>query len=76
MSPLVASAHESLLYRRSAIGQARELSESDRREVEEIDAALARIEKGDFGHCEVCGNAIGRLRLRAMPETRRCLHCT
>ncbi len=46
------------------------------RELREIDAALARIADGTYGTCERCGGAIGRDRLRALPEVRRCLHCT
>ena len=46
------------------------------RELSEIDAALARIADGTYGSCEVCGGAIGRDRLRALPEVRRCVTCT
>lgn len=45
------------------------------RELAEVDAALARLEGGTYGSCEVCGDAIGRQRLRALPETRVCLAC-
>lgn len=45
-------------------------------ELVEIDAALARLEAGTWGHCERCGSAIGRDRLRALPEIRRCLSCS
>lgn len=46
------------------------------RELTEIDAALARIAAGTYGTCEVCGGAIGRDRLRALPEVRRCVTCS
>jgi hypothetical protein len=46
------------------------------RELGEIDAALARIADGTYGTCETCGGAIGRDRLRALPEVRRCLGCS
>ncbi len=46
------------------------------RELVEIEAALARIAEGTFGTCELCGGAIGRDRLRALPEARRCLACS
>lgn len=46
------------------------------REIVEIDAALARIADGTYGTCEICGGAIGRDRLRALPEVRRCLACS
>jgi DnaK suppressor protein len=46
------------------------------RELSEIDAALARIASGTYGTCEDCGGAIGRDRLRALPEVRRCVSCS
>jgi DnaK suppressor protein len=52
------------------------LTESEQREIGEIDAALARIDAGHYGSCEVCGATIGRGRLRALPETRLCLDCS
>jgi RNA polymerase-binding transcription factor DksA len=52
------------------------LSETERLELMDIDAALARIERGTYGMCEGCGAAIGRLRLRALPETRFCIACS
>jgi DnaK suppressor protein len=76
VSPLLVPAQESLISRRDVLRRtARELSSDERREVEEIDAALERIASGDWGRCELCSGAIGRSRLRAMPETRRCAHC-
>jgi len=52
------------------------LGDRERAELVEIDAALARIEAGTFGICEGCGVPIGRDRLRALPEARRCLACS
>jgi hypothetical protein len=46
------------------------------RELGEIDAALARIADGTYGTCESCGGAIGRDRLRALPEIRLCVRCS
>jgi len=45
------------------------------RELQEIDAALARIGDGSFGNCCDCGNDIDHARLKASPEARRCLPC-
>lgn len=53
-----------------------QLSEGEVRELREIDAALQRVKEGRYGRCERCGAAIGRLRLRAIPEARCCLACT
>jgi DnaK suppressor protein len=52
------------------------LSERERRELRDIDDALVRIEQGRFGHCARCGGAIGRHRLRAIPEARHCMACS
>jgi DnaK suppressor protein len=51
------------------------LSDGERRELRDIDDALVRIEQGRFGHCARCGGAIGRHRLRAIPEARHCMAC-
>ena len=45
------------------------LSSQARQTVLEIDAALARIEKGTYGYSEVSGSPIPRERLEALPET-------
>ncbi len=39
----------------------------------EIDAALARMENGTYGTCEVCGKPIGAARLEALPWARLCI---
>jgi DnaK suppressor protein len=44
-----------------------------RQTIEEIDAALQRIEDGTYGICEVDGKPIGEDRLTAIPWTRYCL---
>lgn len=41
----------------------------------EIDAALARLDAGDYGVCENCHGFIGDARLEARPVARRCIHC-
>lgn len=41
----------------------------------QLNLALARIETGDFGYCEYCGELIGTARLRARPESRYCVDC-
>lgn len=43
--------------------------------VDEIDAALARIDAGTYGVCESCGAAIPIERLEAIPHTRTCVTC-
>lgn len=43
--------------------------------LEQVNHALARIEKGTFGICENCGNAILAARLRALPFVSLCFDC-
>ncbi len=46
-----------------------------RAELEEIDAAQARLEGGVFGACETCSRPISVKRLRQTPTMRRCESC-
>jgi RNA polymerase-binding protein DksA len=43
--------------------------------VSEIDAALQRIVKSNYGMCEACGQAIAIARLSVLPATRYCTDC-
>jgi DnaK suppressor protein len=49
--------------------------ERERRELKEIEFALARIKAGEYGVCEGCGSSIHKLRLQALPWARFCLAC-
>ena len=51
------------------------LDEQGRREMEAIQAALARLDAGTYGLCGTCGEAISAARLTAMPMARRCVAC-
>lgn len=51
-------------------------SDVARRELAEIDAALARIQEGSFGVCIECGGPLGLQRIRALPEARYCIACS
>lgn len=51
------------------------LGDRERRELEEISAAWAKIEDGTFGLCEACGQVVALARLRAVPAARYCLAC-
>lgn len=46
-----------------------------RRELQEIRAALTRIEAGTYGVCSKCGDEIGTKRLTALPTTNLCVRC-
>ncbi|WP_341927907.1 TraR/DksA C4-type zinc finger protein [Nocardioides psychrotolerans] len=41
----------------------------------EVDAALARLDAGTYGTCEVCGRSIPAGRLEARPMARTCVGC-
>jgi RNA polymerase-binding protein DksA len=51
------------------------LTGREKHELDEIEAARARLESGAFGICERCGEAIPLDRLRAVPFTRYCRAC-
>lgn len=41
----------------------------------DVQQALARIEKGTYGICKYCGNEIDIRRLLARPESSSCIAC-
>ena len=43
--------------------------------IEYVEEALQRIEDGTFGRCRICGGAIGRARLEAVPTATQCIEC-
>ena len=43
--------------------------------LKKIDDALARIESGSFGICEICEEEISVKRLEARPVTTMCIRC-
>ena len=51
------------------------MSANDRQLLESIDAALDRIEEGQYGKCINCGQPIQERRLEAVPWARHCLRC-
>jgi RNA polymerase-binding transcription factor DksA len=58
-----------------SIGAGQPLPAHEERELREIDAAINRILNGTWGACEKCGGAVGRDRLRTLPEVRYCAYC-
>jgi DnaK suppressor protein len=46
-----------------------------RQELEAIEEALNRLENGNYGFCEVCGQPIEPRRLEIMPEALLCRNC-
>ena len=51
------------------------LARQAREHLREIDAALARLDAGDYGTCERCGRPISAGRLEARPTARTCIDC-
>ena len=54
-------------------GEAERLASELREALDEVDAAIKRLEDGTYGNCEVCGKPIGAARLEAMPAARFCI---
>jgi len=54
-------------------GEAERLALELRDALDEVEAALKRLEDGTYGMCEVCGKPIGAARLEAMPAARLCI---
>lgn len=52
------------------------LLESESQTLEEISAALSRMDAGTYGCCESCHQAIGKERLEGIPYTRYCIQCS
>lgn len=57
--------------------QAMALAQARRRLAERaaIDAALARIEAGEYGYCVRCGEKIAPARLEHNPTVTKCIGC-
>ncbi len=51
------------------------LGETQRRELQQIDAAIARIDAGEYGVCRDCGQEIDPRRLAALPYALLCTEC-
>ena len=87
---LVAQARKQLLRRGRALLRAAQagtgaagrsdalgaIDEAELSELQEIHAALERIERGIFGRCEECQSEIDDARLERVPWQRRCSPCS
>ena len=51
------------------------LKQTDAKILAAIEEALYRMEKGTYGVCRDCGEAIAPARLNAIPWTRVCITC-
>ena len=54
-------------------GENKVLYDQLRRELDDIEHALARMDDGTYGTCEVCGGPISAARLEMLPATRFCI---
>lgn len=50
-------------------------AERDRKLLRLIRHALSRMDEGEYGACEACGEPIGLPRLRAVPVATACISC-
>jgi len=44
-------------------------------EIQQLSNAITRIESGNYGTCEQCGENISKARLEVRPEALRCINC-
>jgi DnaK suppressor protein len=51
------------------------IAQNEEHLLEEVEAALERIEQGTYGTCLNCGREITRARLDAIPYTPLCIDC-
>jgi DnaK suppressor protein len=49
------------------------LEDDAREQLHQVEKALARIESGEYGRCEICGKEIPVDRLEAVPWTTLCI---
>ena len=48
---------------------------SRQRDLNRIDAALSRVDDGDYGYCMECGESIAEGRLEVDPVAEKCISC-
>lgn len=51
------------------------LTEMDRKHLLMVEEALNRIDRGEFGYCQQCGEDINVKRLEVQPWARHCVRC-
>ena len=56
-------------------GEAEALASQLRDTLDEVEMALTKLESGEYGNCESCGQPINPARLEAMPTARLCIDC-
>ena len=56
-------------------GEVEALAGNLRESLNDVEAAIAKLDNGTFGNCESCGNPIPPARLEAKPAARLCMEC-
>lgn len=51
------------------------LLQNEEASLRDIDDALAKIEDGTYGECEMCEKKIPKARLKVVPHARLCVEC-
>lgn len=51
------------------------IRDRERKLMNKVKEALERLDKGEFGICEECGEEISEARLKARPVTTLCIDC-
>lgn len=51
------------------------LTEMDRKQLLQVEEAVRRIDRGEFGRCQQCGEDINPRRLEVAPWARYCVRC-
>jgi DnaK suppressor protein len=49
--------------------------ERERQTLRQVEAALARLESGNYGVCDLCSVSIPKARLEALPWAHLCVNC-
>jgi DnaK suppressor protein len=52
-----------------------DLTEKNKKQLMDIEEALERIDKGNYGACDSCGTEISFERLKALPFAKTCMKC-
>jgi len=56
-------------------GEVEALAGNLRESLNDVEAAIVKLDNGTFGACEGCGNPIPPARLEAKPAARLCMEC-
>ena len=69
------SDRQQLFAESDAVAMSKETGRRRRLKLLQIDAALKRLDEGEFGFCQDCGEAIAPARLEIDPTVLLCISC-